>query len=107
MDLITGMAGAMAENVTEFLNRKRGEKIAALRRSYSIREFADDIGLDDSTLGRLMNHKVKFSGLEAETFQALYRAFGDEFLRVLGVDPSAEPTFTLEDKPTLAGERGP
>ena len=91
------------ENLTEFLNRKRGEKQLALRRGYSIREMAAEIGMNEGTLARYMNHKVKFGGLEPETFQTFYRAFGDEFLVVLGVDPTAQPTFTLgESKP----ERG-
>lgn len=93
--MILYMTKAMAETLTAFLNRKRGERMAATKRGYSIREMADEIHLHERTLGRLMDEKAKVGGIEPETFQALFNAFGDEFLIAWGVDPNAVPTFKV------------
>lgn len=95
--MVIEMDDTMAENLSELLNRKRGEKIAALRRSYSIKEMADEIGIDDSTLQSLLRFSDEERGLQPKQFKALHKAFGDEFLRAMDLDPDAEPTFKLEE----------
>jgi hypothetical protein len=87
------LEGEMSQKLTDFLNQKRGEKMSHLRKPYSIRDMAKDLGILEGTMGRLMNHKVSVEGLDLDTFQALYRGFGDEFLEALGVDPAEPPTF--------------
>lgn len=87
----------MAESLSAFLNRKQGERQAATKRKFTIRAMADEIGMHERTLGRLMAEDAKFSGIEPETFQILYRAFGDEFLAaVFEVDPDSPATFKVK-----------
>jgi len=97
--MLIHLTGEMRENLADLLNRKRGDKVVALRRAYSIREFAQDIGMNDRTLARLMDLTKPFEGLDAKSYRALYAAFKDEFLRALGNDPDAEPTFRVDKEP--------
>jgi hypothetical protein len=85
--------GQMSHKLADFLNTKKGEKLVYLRQPYTTRDMARDLGINETTLGRLMSYKISVEGLDLDTFGALYRGFGDEFLEVLGMDTKAIPTF--------------
>jgi hypothetical protein len=61
--------------------------------SYTIRDMARELGLNERTLGRMMDKKLTIEGLDFETLMALHNAFGDEFWEALGFTPGKVSTF--------------
>jgi hypothetical protein len=91
------MKGMVVEKLTRYLNTKRGEKMAYLGKPYTIRDMARELGLNERTLGRMMDYQVKIEGLDFDTLLALHKYFGDEILEVLGFKVG-QPALFLPDQ---------
>jgi hypothetical protein len=92
------MKGQDVKKLTKFLNDKRIEKMAALGdANYTIRAMARELGLNERTLGRMMDYQVKIEGLDFDTLLALHKYFGDEILEVLGFKVG-QPALFLPDQ---------
>jgi hypothetical protein len=94
------MKGQDVKKLTKFLNDKRIEKMAALGdANYTIRAMARELGLNERTLGRMMDYDVVIEGLDFDTLLTLHRHFGDDLLEVIGFKLGEVPAF-LPDKET-------
>lgn len=84
-----------SKRLAQFLREKRDQKAQELERDYDWKEMAEAIGLTPETLRKLKSGR---GGMNLVTAQQLRRAFGDEVLVVLGLDPGTEPSFKVNPK---------
>jgi hypothetical protein len=95
------MKGQDVKKLTKFLNDKRIEKMAALGdANYTIRAMARELGLNERTLGRMMDYDVVIEGLDFDTLLTLHRHFGDDLLEVIGFKLNQPAPFVPEKQMT-------
>lgn len=72
-----------------YLNKKYMERSVKHGRGYSVRKFADEVGIKEGTMLRLLDESTDVKGMEIENLQKLTQHFGEEILRVLGFWPGS------------------
>jgi len=87
------MLGAdMAVDLAGFLWRKYNERFQAysrMRRAYLRTQFAEEIGINEKTLGAIMNGEGT-NRLAVDNYRLFVKFFGDEFTREFDLQPGEE-----------------
>lgn len=76
--------------LASYLNKKYMERVVKHGRGYSVRKFAEEVGIQEGTMLRLLNEKTNVKGIELDNLKKLALAFGVEFLREIGLIQDAE-----------------
>lgn len=79
------MSKSEAALLAAYLNKKFAERVAERGHSFTLKEFADEVGLKRSTLHRLMDERAMAKGIQYAQLKKLALKFGPEMLREIGL----------------------
>lgn len=85
--MIISFSPPMAHKLAEFLTKKFAQRVVSHGHTYTIRQFAEEIGIKPGTLRRMMDERVEVKGMELDHLAALIRAFGREFTDEFDLTP--------------------
>lgn len=101
--MIISMTDEQAKQLGQFLIVRHAQMEADLKRTYYWWEMADFIGISEELLIKLK--EGTHPGINGKTATKLGAAFGEDVLRMIGLLPQAQPTFTLQNVSSFKPKR--
>lgn len=93
--MIISMTEEQAKALGEYLFVRHAQMEAELKRPYYWWEMADFIGISEELLIKLKDGT--YPGINGKTARLLGAAFGVPVMRMIGLLPQEEPTFTFQN----------
>jgi transcriptional regulator with XRE-family HTH domain len=96
------MTDKQGSALAEFLDQELKKRLMK-DRNFSVRRWAKEIGIDQSSLNHMINSEDPPSRLNIEKIQLLVQYFGRPVLEVLGIIIPVQPSNPMYSPPTATG----
>lgn len=80
------MTKDVALSVAKFLNARFSDRVAIEGHSFSVVQFAKEIGVERGTLLNMMNEKKVVQGVDSDVISALYAKYQNDFMIAFAAD---------------------